>query len=928
MRHPRLLALTGLIVLLLGGGAAALHSEAVLRWTLEQVAARSGGALTIQGAGGTLLGPIRIAHLRYRKPTLDVQVQDAAIRWSPWRLLFRQLSIRELSARAATVGWSAGKGPAKAPTDLRAPLGLRIDQLKLPTLQLNGPSASQLLRNVSGSLTGGRSDWAATLRTDSAVGIVNSQLKLAARPPFDLDSTLTLVNADKPTIYTATARLTGTLTRIALRADAHAHQAVAHAEGVLTPFAPLAVERMQATANRIRPRDWVERAPDADLNVLFQAQPTSPQAIKGLLRVNNAIPGRIDNNRMPLTVAQADFGGPWQALELPAIKIDLGEGGQVTGSGAYKGGELSLALNSSNLDPRGLHSRWRSLHLAGNIGFGQEPGGQRLTAALGQGTYRFGFEGHRQGREVMVKQLLQAGASRLQGAGQISLGTTKDFRLTGAVTGFDPSRFGRFPKAQVNSKLQVEGALNPILQVKADWQLFNSVLYGQASSGKGMVRSKGTRSPDVAFDGNLAIGPTRAAAKGTVHDPAKLGTLDLQLALQGRSLGDLYPIIGVPVPATRAYSLSGRLTQKDQVWGFQHFKGKVGDSDLSGSVTVDRRRQPQFMKGDLVSNNLEMKDLAAFIGGDPRPGATQTAGSGRVLPAAPFNFSKLRAANANVTFRGRHIVTPNLPLDNMQTHLVLEDGRLTLDPLDFGVASGQLQSRVYVDTRQPVTQSRADVRVRSLELKQLMPKLESARASFGRVEGRAKLAMQGNSFAQMLGSADGDVTLMLEDGELSDLMLRLANVDLAHAAVSLLRGDRNIPVRCMVGEFHTDDGLMKVRTFALDTEHTLVTGQGDVNLKNETLNLQFKAQPKDASLVALRGPIQLDGRLGKPQVHADWKGIIGRSGLAVLLGAAAPPAALIPLIELGKQQKLECGPLVTRATRFINSARPAASQLR
>jgi uncharacterized protein involved in outer membrane biogenesis len=98
------------------------------------------------------------------------------------------------------------------------------------------------------------------------------------------------------------------------------------------------------------------------------------------------------------------------------------------------------------------------------------------------------------------------------------------------------------------------------------------------------------------------------------------------------------------VPPTPAYKLSGHLTQRDQVWEFRKFTGRVGGSDLSGHFLVDRRKIPQFMRGDLVSDNLDLKDLAGFIGAsDSEAKPTKTVSpeaasrTGRVLPDDNFS---------------------------------------------------------------------------------------------------------------------------------------------------------------------------------------------------------------------------------------------------------------------------------------------------
>ncbi len=58
---------------------------------------------------------------------------------------------------------------------------------------------------------------------------------------------------------------------------------------------------------------------------------------------------------------------------------------------------------------------------------------------------------------------------------------------------------------------------------------------------------------------DLRAGKTRVAVEGTLTDPLNLGALDLHLRLSGDSLGNLYPLIGVTLPDTGAYSTDGRL---------------------------------------------------------------------------------------------------------------------------------------------------------------------------------------------------------------------------------------------------------------------------------------------------------------------------------------------------------------------------------
>jgi uncharacterized protein involved in outer membrane biogenesis len=170
----------------------------------------------------------------------------------------------------------------------------------------------------------------------------------------------------------------------------------------------------------------------------------------------------------------------------------------------------------------------------------------------------------------------------------------------------------------------------------------------------------------------------------------------------------------------------------------------------------------------------------------------------------------------------------------------------------------------------------------------------------------------------MLGSANGETSLVVGEGEVSDLMLRLSNLDIANTLLVLMRGDRNIPIRCMVADLTFEDGLMRPRQFVLDTKHTTLFGQGKANFSDETLDLRLVSKPKGRSLISLRGPIVVGGTFGAPAVRPDMKQLSARGAAATALAVVGTPlAAVIPFIQLGGGKDQQCGELVQTAKHAI-----------
>lgn len=316
-----------------------------------------------------------------------------------------------------------------------------------------------------------------------------------------------------------------------------------------------------------------------------------------------------------------------------------------------------------------------------------------------------------------------------------------------------------------------------------------------------------------------------------------------------------------------------------------------------------------------MSERLDIADLQGFLG--KRPG-DPAAPQGKVLPQQPYQVDKLRSTNADVTFTGKRFTNPALPLTDMKAHLVLKDGLLTLNPLQFGMAGGDLSGFATLDARKPVIDASVDLRGVNLQLNRLLPSVKSMLDSTGSVAARVRLAGQGNSIADLLGTADGSIASVMEGGSMSSVVLRLANLDLANTLMAMAKGNPSVPIRCLVANFKATDGVLVPEPLLLDTTHTLVHGEGQIALGRERLDLQLKAEPKDGSVFALRGPIDIQGPFAKPSVRPELGQAIARVGAAVALGTLAGPAAILPFLEPGKPAQVDCASYAAKARSFIS----------
>ena len=408
------------------------------------------------------------------------------------------------------------------------------------------------------------------------------------------------------------------------------------------------------------------------------------------------------------------------------------------------------------------------------------------------------------------------------------------------------------------------------------------------------------------------VGATRFTLNGRVANLLALAGLDVDFSLSGRSLAELYSPTGVPLPATPPFRLAARLRHQDSDWAFRDIDGRIGRSDVAGTLSIDRRAPRQRIAGTLRFRRLDLADLSGFIGARRESGQAVAPRPGKVLPSRPLGLEKIAAANVDVEFVADEIRNSGLPLDTAAGRLRIDDRLVNLAPLKLGLAHGRVEGSIELDTRQAVPAARLDVQAARLRLHDLMPGEDTRKLTTGLLGGRAKLAMRGVSVAELLGSADGEAAFVMNGGSTSLLLVRLANLDLANGLMAWLAGGQREDIRCVIGDFRAQAGVLQAKTLLMDSQRMLIRGEGQINLHDEALDLRLRAAGKDGSLLALRGPLKVEGSFAAPSVAPEPLPLGGRIAASVGLGLVLPPLALLPLVEVGEAGNSPCGTMLAR----------------
>lgn len=382
----------------------------------------------------------------------------------------------------------------------------------------------------------------------------------------------------------------------------------------------------------------------------------------------------------------------------------------------------------------------------------------------------------------------------------------------------------------------------------------------------------------------IDAGTTSVSYQGTITKPLDFQGFDGTLSLKGKNLDELHKLVGLPLPQSPPYQLTGKLGELDKTWRLQGFKGTLGSSDMQGDISVATAGKRPHLTAKVTSNAVDMSDIEGFWAAKPdQPGSTKgeqaaaaplkprghdgnadapAAKGAPVVPEESIRLDKLRAMDVDLDFQGKSIKSSGPALDDIKVTLKVVDGKAMMQPFELGIFQGRVAGNLTLDGSQKIPALSGDLRLEKVQLGKLLSATGLDDKSAGSFRGRARVRTTGGTLHQFLANMDGEGTLMMEGGEISRLMLELVALDLPEAIGTWLRGNKEVvKITCLAAPFQAKEGDILANPWVFDTETALVEITGDIDLRNERTKLKLLPHPKDFSFFNLLTSITVEGDL-------------------------------------------------------------------
>jgi AsmA family protein len=339
---------------------------------------------------------------------------------------------------------------------------------------------------------------------------------------------------------------------------------------------------------------------------------------------------------------------------------------------------------------------------------------------------------------------------------------------------------------------------------------------------------------------------------------------------------------GVLLGDVRSFSVSNLKVAYDQLALTGNLSGKRPEAN--SPITID---------GELAADTVDLNELSGASPSTTEEAATPNT---RLFSSAPLPFEILSVMNGELDISIGNLVYQDLELTDFQSALAFKDGTLTA-PFFATYGERRLESQLVAsNARTP--QASLTLSAPGVDIGRLLK--EVGATDLVEVEGHigVDLTAKGSSPAQLAASLNGSIDIATGRGRIGANAFEWIAQDLLWALVPN-GGEAGVAdLTCFISDLRFDQGVGNLSSLALVTSKIRTSGAGEVNLRDETIDLRLDPRPNDPGLLSLATPVNITGPLTSPSVRPDTGALLG--DLAVAVGAGVFTGgigALLPLIS-------------------------------
>jgi uncharacterized protein involved in outer membrane biogenesis len=397
---------------------------------------------------------------------------------------------------------------------------------------------------------------------------------------------------------------------------------------------------------------------------------------------------------------------------------------------------------------------------------------------------------------------------------------------------------------------------------------------------------------------------------GTKNSPV----IDLTIQVNAANLKKLRQVFGDVVPTNGKIELNAKLKSQSSQLQLSELELKLGKGRIHGWLSLDTSGPIPDIQSELNATNLNIDKLLPTKSKTVKAKAIPAKKSKgeKLFSEEALPFDMLSQAIIKATLRGHNLVRHNRRLKEVEFSIELVDEKLSVSMLKHSFIRDKFAADIVVDASGIGTPSTTiTFKVPRLELSELLITGGGAAAVEGPLAIDVFLQGRGNSMAQIMGSLDGNINLLMEQGSANAKALDIF-VGGLYAMVGTIFVDESAKtkINCAICDFKLVDGELTSKLAVLDTQYSTVFVDGQVDLEKEQLDIKVSPKAKGVTL-SVAYPVHLYGSLSKPSVEIEKTDALLKSG-ELWANIVYPPSALVKFSDLADGRQNACVSMVAK----------------
>ncbi len=368
---------------------------------------------------------------------------------------------------------------------------------------------------------------------------------------------------------------------------------------------------------------------------------------------------------------------------------------------------------------------------------------------------------------------------------------------------------------------------------------------------------------------------------GSVQDAVALEGIDVALRIDGRSLAALSTLAGTQLPDLGAYQVAANVAGTADKIKVSNLRIGIADMQIDGNVAADIAARPMRLEATLRAPRIDLTRLLPAAAPAPEETAPPAGGTKeRLFPDDPLpldGLDALGALDADVRLEiGALVVDAETTLTNLDVGLDVGPGTVRVKPLKLTAMGAAIDGRVGLDVIASGAKVAAALAIRHPSIGDLVEEGGDTMLTGGPLDMTVDVTGTGRSVRDIMASLNGTLAVELGTTRINNKWVQRAFAD----AMTIVkkRGEAEpVDLHCVTTDINIKDGIAIPKSLVIDTRGVSLFGKGQINLRDETLKLDFDRLAASLSASSALPPFQVRGTLASPTGRIDAKALAGKT---------------------------------------------------